>query len=793
MNNKKLLFIIVIFLAIIPMISLGKETKSSQEKYLCMPLVKNETKATEQKILNRYGIPFIEGVLPVNADGSAKIELGGQVNQIFLLGMTESAGTKCWFDPRDYSVRYFIGDEIGNIRLDYADGSKQVFPLILGESIWWGWLFYEYPEPFSSNTQLRKALAAAMCLYPPAPVEDGNYVAVIKPKPISLRSITLESSPSKKGLPVISGITVMTDGDSKISGTLAFPSSSFSPEFKRFVQNKTLCPLGKSDRLVRQRLEDLRHALYTSNENFKGEVIPEMPSGYSGPKVSFKGNIFAGILSNAFHYNVQDILNKVDEDGFYHTSTRNALSWGGEGFGTFRKNVGMYYNTSWSRDMGRSLQEAVNLGYTKEGTRCADYCLRMARLWEETPSLRFNGIVIPRHWSRVANRPNLNNCNENDGHGLITLFLYKLWQRLPDREEWLRSRWTDVKAAGDWILWQFANPKISGATDVLHTTGEGAGSKDNGYSVYGDYICMYALRALAQMANSIGETNVARQWINCANKMQTAISSRYIINDPKYGKVWTLDFAGWPHKSSVLGPLIYLADYKGFSPEDDDPLWRQVNAATYQRLIDTYQPFGFYCQAMGYGQGFVTQSALLLDRMKDATQMLDWVAKGIYDPRIGCYIVPEGCQIDSTGKFWYRTGDLGNGVQEAEIIKALRLVIGVDDTRPDRLRFFPRIPYDWNEVAVEKYPVLFNNSGKMETVFMKYKLKRKNDRMKLEISSDKDLGEVAFRLGPFEKRPDTSSVQVNSKYPKTSIEYSGDSWWVRFKMSVGLIAVTQKF
>ena len=71
-----------------------------------------------------------------------------------------------------------------------------------------------------------------------------------------------------------------------------------------------------------------------------------------------------------------------------------------------------------------------------------------------------------------------------------------------------------------------------------------------------------------------------------------------------------------PDKSTVLGPLIFLADYQGFAPEDDNAAWRPVNAAAYQRLIDTYQPFGFYGQAMGYGQGFVTQSALLLDRMR---------------------------------------------------------------------------------------------------------------------------------------------------------------------------------
>jgi hypothetical protein len=128
-------------------------------------------------------------------------------------------------------------------------------------------------------------------------------------------------------------------------------------------------------------------------------------------------------------------------------------------------------------------------------------------------------------------------------------------------------------------------------------------------------------------------------------------------------------------------------------------------------------------------------------------------------------------------------------VQEAEIVKILRLVIGVDDTRPNRLQFFPRMPYGWNEIAVEKYPVLFEQSGKMETTLLRYKLKRSGDGMKLKISSDKELGPVAIRLGPFEKQPDASNIRVNGKCPtETSIEHSGDSWWVRFTIPVGSVA-----
>jgi hypothetical protein len=190
---------------------------------------------------------------------------------------------------------------------------------------------------------------------------------------------------------------------------------------------------------------------------------------------------------------------------------------------------------------------------------------------------------------------------------------------------------------------------------------------------------------------------------------------------------------------------------------------------------------------MGYGQGLVTQSALLLDRMHDATIMLDWSAKEIYDPRIGSFITPEACDVDPTGRYLYRIGDLGNGVQEAEIVKMLRLVIGVDDTKPDRLQFYPRMPYDWNEITVTKYPVLFEKAGENEIAFLSYRMKRVNGGMELKINTDEALGPVAMRLGPFEKQPEISKININGQNPLGAmVEHSGDSWWVRFTANVGL-------
>ena len=80
-----------------------------------------------------------------------------------------------------------------------------------------------------------------------------------------------------------------------------------------------------------------------------------------------------------------------------------------------------------------------------------------------------------------------------------------------------------------------------------------------------------------------------------------------------------------------------------------------------------------------------------------------------------------------------------------------------------------------------------------KTAFLSYKLKRSGDKMDLKISSDNDLGPVVMRLGPFVKQPEASSVRVNGKSPaETSVEHSGDSWWIRFAMPIGQVSGTNK-
>ena len=121
-------------------------------------LFKGDDEASQPKILERYGIPFVGGDLSLDMNGSARVNLStaAKAKRIFLLGMVHSGNPRAWADPNNRSVRDFIGDELGKIHLNYANSSYEAYPLILGESIWFGQLFFLNPNPFSSCSRPRR-------------------------------------------------------------------------------------------------------------------------------------------------------------------------------------------------------------------------------------------------------------------------------------------------------------------------------------------------------------------------------------------------------------------------------------------------------------------------------------------------------------------------------------------------------------------------------------------------------------------------------------------------------------
>lgn len=117
-------------------------------------------------------------------------------------------------------------------------------------------------------------------------------------------------------------------------------------------------------------------------------------------------------------------------------------------------------------------------------------------------------------------------------------------------------------------------------------------------------------------------------------------------------------------------------------------------------------------------------------------------------------------------------GDLGNCVQQSEILKVLRISVGLDDGG-GRLQFTPRLPDGWTGMQVKDYPVFVN--GKMSVLSVEYR--REETACRAHIVCDNPLDGARIRLGGFKDAlPDR--VTVNGVQAPFEPEKSGDRYWL---------------
>lgn len=80
---------------------------------------------------SHFGIPYLVGSTPLfRQNGTREIELGLKAESIFLFGLTftPDIGAPLWHYAPRYYARYFIGDELGRVRINYADGASEEYP-----------------------------------------------------------------------------------------------------------------------------------------------------------------------------------------------------------------------------------------------------------------------------------------------------------------------------------------------------------------------------------------------------------------------------------------------------------------------------------------------------------------------------------------------------------------------------------------------------------------------------------------------------------------------------------------
>lgn len=702
-----------------------------------------------------FRLPQTLAGIPSFDNGSYSILVNTPVERIFVLGgrSTYDNGIAAWGDYEalgDTTDRQFIGDKSGEMEVIYTDGSKDVAPLMFGLNQWW-WKHWgdvasggPFVEPFAGAP---RRLIASLHVYSldNSPLAPSFWVyQPQKNKTVAL--IRFIDNREIQGFPLIAAVTIEARQSGPNASLLASPSDTGN--LSEWLTANTLTAEHISSGAYENDVAALRSALYARPGSLPAQPPPLRSEGRQGPLLRFEGTAAAAVLSNVYEASLADLRSKLEADGSFHTSSRNAPNYGlYGGIGTWRDGVGYFYDQAWSRDVGRSLLELIRLGFLDAVQPGLDMAAHhLYDLPNLFPQINRNGRRVPAHWGTVLNVPNYidvdgmgDDNQENDGHGLLLLSFVRSWQELGRPADWLERYWQVVTDAAEWYCYQIDNPAFSRATGVLYTEGEAA--NDGGYDVYSNQIAVEALRGSADMARARADATLAARWTACADRLSSAMLRELTDRDGRYGVTWRPVAWDWGYGHESLAPAFISADRTGYTVVETSTL--VITTQTYRRQVE--QLSGFRSgRILGYGQAFLTQAALILDDMAGASEALQAMAGFIYDADLGAYLVPEGVALAPSGAFWYRTGDLGNAMQESEVLKTLALIAGIDDMNSDGLVIIPRLPDRWTGIVVSEYPVTVDE----QRVMVSYELRREGQRLRLHVKLDRPVAHLAIRLGP---------------------------------------------
>ena len=632
----------------------------------------------------------------------------GRYEALFFLGMSvDSWSCSEWWGPRevryDHSERAFIGEILGYICAVYTDHTEYCAPVIFGVNAWNYDLFCKshareklpcfdapYDEPFRSNAAARALLTDSLHLLDNEdPEREKNTRWVFGFQLDSTREAEkIIFRREKLGGVRVSAVTGLNAGE------------EIRPEWR---------VMSISDFLSRKwfpAADKLMRRLYTFKDEIPEHVPMETPEDFKMPDIRFFGSPSAELYTNVYRVNIDDMQKrKVTADGMPHTSSANTVNFGCYvGLGTYTA-AGTYSSQIWTRDVGRLLTELVNLGDFERPLLAADKLLDMLYM----PA---NAIKRP-HWKRIANLVPAEDQygvdldgKENDGHASVMMFLFTLFNKGAVDAEWIKAREKKLRDASDFLLWQIDCPEESGFHKILFSNSEASQQNYGGFDLYSNVISASALKGFARMFSVIGDDQYAQRLENAAKTLQKGVDEMFLMPHPRFGNVYTdTNEDCWTYEYKRFCESLMYSDLYGYDLADDAP--DRYDALSRTFLAQKEQYYNPYSgRQMGYGQGYLTLAALTLDKYEEFTDCMDAVARECYHKFDHNYIVPEGIIMHGSGRYWFRNCDLGNGVQQAEIVKCARLIVGIDDISPARpLRLVPRLPDNWTGFEAKDYPV----------------------------------------------------------------------------------------
>ncbi len=756
------------------------------------------------------GIPFLKDSIfaSLPEGGSASLrDLNIRAKHLFLFGCRNSVDRPPYQGGADDFRNLFVGDKGGDLRIQYQSGTVDEIPLLFGYTLWWHDEHDAPPEPFKSDPGKQAILDSA--LYVANGIRNGDTPYYLR---VGLRSeavlgIELRDNASHRGQPVVDGITFADVLNAPPLDSTRFLTADGGPTpegLSAWLVSHTVAAVYPTPRSRQEALDDLSRVVYTFAEDIDtraiGRTEPVDPEHtFAGPEVRFVGPPEAAILTNVFLENSIGLLSRVDRDtGMVHESllhAENYQEWVG-----YLPDAQTYYNDSFTRTHVIALLS--NMGFLARADKAIDYFDRWMMYFPKAwPAIQMGGKPVPGHATVLANKPHSYFDDfskhgwptkfktrdygnpETDGHGLLMLSRWRAWAKAGRTKEWIELRWEAIHEAAEWIPWCLDNPQLSLSDHGLLYSESEAGMEME--SLYCNVPCYFGLLAYAEMAEAAGMADFAGRWRAQAQRLLEAMNAYFPITLEPWGDVWDREKAtgnekGWG-PSAAMVPILEATELYGYDPAPRMPAgWAERTRRTYDMLSAKRSPR--YCEpaTLGYGQGFMTQSALLLDRMDDATQMTEWIARLCFAPRQPHpYRVPECVMMKSDGSMWARRGDLGNGFQAGEVLIACQILLGIDDYDANTLKLMPRLPIGWTGVRVHKWPVQVLSSGKSQMVMLAMELTRDKDcnRCDCKLSVDKPVDNVAVRLGPFPRSATQLKVRNHRGDVGATLFASGDSKW----------------
>jgi len=376
---------------------------------------------------------------------------------------------------------------------------------------------------------------------------------------------------------------------------------------------------------------------------------------------------------------------------------------------------------------------------------------------------------------------------ENDGHGICMWGRYMMWHWLGRSKSWNKEHWKATEASVEWIQWQLDTDSIRPGErkDVLFTESECARST---YDIYSSYNCLHGVKLAIRMAQQLGKQEKIESWNKLYERLRRGILNN-LVDESEIGPIWhTYPETDWQDHAHKLVHIqlategdtyVPITDYA--SGDDIDRRFLEISQNTYKHLM---KDKNYNCLRMfGYGQGMMTQAALLLDEMEDAGQFMHMLLRHCYLPRLSGWTCPEGIIVHRDGNYYLPVnGYRGQDSHLADSTKALRLMLGIDDNNPTHLTIVLRYPAQWNRMLIAEYPIL--NGERRQHI--SYIYERFEDKQIFSFTFEKMIKVLSVRLGPIPKGKNISVAFVNEKEVMFEVLKSGDSNWVWIRNITGL-------